>query len=102
MSVEDAHEKKISTGATAQIKMKYKIENKILGAGAFGKVFMATSVTDENSKVAIKVMNKKKLEQDLDQLKDEIEILKKLDHPNIIKYYETYENSKYLYIVMEY
>jgi serine/threonine protein kinase len=89
-------------GATAQIKKKYKIESKILGSGAFGKVFMATSVVDKNFKVAIKVISKKKLDDEVDQLKDEIEILKKLDHPNIIKYYETYENSKYLYIVMEY
>ena len=33
---------------------------------------------------------------------DEITILKNLDHPNIIKYFETYENNKYFYIVMEY
>lgn len=73
-----------------------------MGAGAFGKVFLATSVSDDKFKVAIKVISKKKLEGEVDQLLDEIAILKKLDHPNIIKYYETYENAKYLYIVMEY
>jgi calcium-dependent protein kinase len=52
--------------------------------------------------VAIKVISKKKIEDDIDQLLDEISILKSLDHPNIIKYYETYENQKYMYIVMEY
>lgn len=87
---------------TTQIKKKYRIETKILGSGAFGKVFLATSVSDENFKVAIKVISKKKIDDDIDQLLDEISILKKLDHPNIIKYYETYENQKYMYIVMEY
>jgi calcium-dependent protein kinase len=28
--------------------------------------------------------------------------LSTLDHPNIVKYYETYEDTKYLYLVMEY
>ena len=29
-------------------------------------------------------------------------ILTKLDHPNIVKYYETYDDVKYMYLVMEY
>ena len=89
-------------GATQAIKKKYKIETRVLGSGAFGKVFLATSVKDKDFKVAIKVIAKKKIEDDIDQLLDEINILRNLDHPNIIKYYETYENSKYMYIVMEY
>ena len=28
-------------------------------------------------------------------------ILTKLDHPNIVKYYETYIDEKYIYLVME-
>ena len=47
-----------------------------MGAGAFGKVFLATSVSDEQFKVAIKVISKKKLEGEVDQLLDEIAILK--------------------------
>jgi serine/threonine protein kinase len=31
-----------------------------------------------------------------------VEILTKLDHPNIVKYYETYIDEKYIYLVMEY
>ena len=89
-------------GATSQIKKKYKIETNILGSGTFGKVFLATSVADADFKVAIKVISKKKIGDDIDQLLDEINILKSLDHPNIVKYYETYENQKYMYIVMEY
>jgi calcium-dependent protein kinase len=32
----------------------------------------------------------------------EVDILTKLDHPNIVKYYETYDDEKYIYLVMEY
>lgn len=32
----------------------------------------------------------------------EIEILMKLDHPNIIKFNEIYEDSKYFYLVQEF
>ena len=38
----------------------------------------------------------------MQQVKDEIRILSSLDHPNIVKYYETYESPNYLYLVMEY
>lgn len=32
----------------------------------------------------------------------EIATLNTLDHPNIVKYYETYNDFKYIYLVMEY
>jgi len=38
----------------------------------------------------------------LASIRHEIEILGILDHPNIIKYYESYEDDKCFYIVMEY
>jgi len=31
-----------------------------------------------------------------------VKILTNLDHPNIVKYYETYVDEKYIYLVMEY
>ena len=34
-------------------------------------------------------------------LQREIGILKKLDHPNIVKLYEVYEDAKYVNIIME-
>jgi len=33
---------------------------------------------------------------------NEVAILQKLDHPNIVKYYETYEDIRFLYLVMQY
>ena len=47
-------------------------------------------------------MNKSKLKDHLDAIFEETSILTKLDHPNIVKYYETYVDEKYIYLVMEY
>ena len=46
-----------------ELKKNYVINNKtkVLGAGQFGRVFMTWRVKDENSKVAIKVLDKHKL-----------------------------------------
>lgn len=35
-------------------------------------------------------------------LRRELEILKALDHPNIVKFYETYMDDMYIHFVMEY
>lgn len=47
-------------------------------------------------------MNKAKLKDHLEAIQEEVDILTKLDHPNIVKYYETYIDEKYIYLVMEY
>ena len=73
-----------------------------MGSGNFGKVFLAHSIANPDFKVAIKTLPKAKLIDQLDAIKEEMKILSTLDHPNIIKYYETFESPKYIYIVMEY
>ena len=48
-------------------------------------------------------MHKKKLADKLEPIYEEIQILNRLDHPNIVKYYETYEDKNgYIYLIMEY
>lgn len=48
------------------------------------------------------MLSKSKLsKEELKDIANEIEIIKKLDHPNIVKIFEEYEDSKYLYIVTE-
>ena len=87
-----------------ELKLNYKItsDTKVLGAGAFAKVFKSESIADPSFKVAIKVINKAKLGRRIDDLKHEVKILHTLDYPNIVKYYETYDDVKYMYLVMEY
>ena len=49
--------------AVKDIKRLYKLNHNMLGSGAFGKVFEAESLSDPEIKVAIKVLNKKKMSE---------------------------------------
>lgn len=91
------------SGAT-ELKKNYKIDknSKILGKGAYGKVYLSENRTNPNLKVAIKVLNKTLIGNDIKCLLEEIKILHKLDHPNIVKYFETYEDQHHMYLIMEY
>jgi calcium-dependent protein kinase len=84
--------------------MNYQIGAKqtVLGNESFGKVFLSESLHDKNFKVAIKAMDKIKLKMDVDFVKSEVAVLNKLDHPNIVNYYETYNDYRYVYLVMEF
>ena len=77
---------------------KYEII-KELGSGAFARCLQVKNKTTGNL-YACKEIQKKKM-ADLEGFKYEINILIKLDHPNIIKLYEVYENEDYFYLIME-
>ena len=59
--------------------------------------------TSEDERV-IKIMDKKVniSKQELVQLNYEIDLLKHLDHPNIVKLFEVYEDKQSLYLITEY
>jgi calcium-dependent protein kinase len=76
---------------------------KFLGAGAFGKVYkVQLKGTDEIR--ALKAIKLTHLNQTLNisEIEQEVEILKHLDHPNIVKVYETFSDDDNYYIVGEY
>jgi serine/threonine protein kinase len=79
----------------------YKIEGTI-GEGTYGKVKLATHI-QTNEKVAIKFINKNKLahEGDNGRIQNEIKIMTTLDHPNILRAFEVFEDKDNYYIVME-
>lgn len=60
-----------------------------LGKGSFGKVKEAIHVLS-GEKIAIKILEKQKIkkEDDLVRIRREINILSKVQHPNIIQLYE--------------
>ena len=75
----------------------------VMGEGTFGKVF---KVQSRSSRVfrAMKMINKVKLKikpEEEEKLIKEINILKSLDHPNIMKVYEYFNEPKELYIITE-
>lgn len=72
----------------------------MLGYGQFGTVREA-SLIGHNHSVAIKSISKDKVKGQLSLLKRELDIMRTLDHPNLIKYYEAYEDERYVHIVME-
>ena len=51
---------------------------------------------------AIKSIRRKKVEENMDTLEQELDILLKVDHPNIVNFYEVYLDHKYVHLVMEY
>ena len=52
---------------------------------------------------AVKIINKKNLEEEeKEKLLNEIQILKQMDHPNILKLYEFYQDDKRYFLVTEY
>lgn len=79
----------------------YELEQKALGTGAFGTVVKGRlkGQTSETAWRAIKKIPKKKVTDKVEFL-TEIELLRKLDHPNIIKLYETFEDDRNIYMVI--
>lgn len=91
------------TGAKneGQVHSLYKWQDSDeLGRGGFGCVYRARSQIDPHHEVAIKQINKRKVDN-MDQLKSEIAILHTLDHPNILRLHEEFHDYKFVYLVME-
>jgi len=84
-------------------KIEDYLITKELGKGSYAVVKLAMhKITRE--KFAIKIYKKESLldPQKRNTVKNEINILKHLNHINIMKLYEVIDSSKYLYLVLEY
>ena len=75
--------------------------HEILGEGMNGVVKRAThKITGEE--YAVKIISKESLdEEELTAMTNEILIMSEIDHPNVIKLFETYETEKEVFLVME-
>ena len=77
---------------------EYELKEK-LGEGAYGSVYKVQQKAT-NYLRAVKAIKKKCV--DSSEFYNEIEVLKALDHPNIIKLFDCYQDKSYYYMVEEY
>ena len=87
---------------TEDIFSKYETKETI-GRGTFGKVKLGINIKTKE-KVAIKILEKRKIKNkdDSERVEREIEILKNTNNINIIKTNEIIETKENYYLIMEY
>ncbi|CAK81686.1 unnamed protein product (macronuclear) [Paramecium tetraurelia] len=73
----------------------------VLGVGAFGQVMKATQKQSGQVR-ALKTLAKKKIiNEEKEKMFAEVNILRKLDHPNIVRLFELFEDAKNYYLIIE-
>ncbi|TWW75885.1 calcium/calmodulin-dependent protein kinase 1Db [Takifugu rubripes] len=72
----------------------------VLGTGAFSEVVMAQEKVTEKM-VAIKCIPKKALKGKETSIENEIAVLRRIKHENIVALEDIYESSNYLYLIMQ-
>lgn len=79
----------------------YELE-KTIGKGNFAVVRLATHLISK-SKVAIKIVDKRQLDtENLKRINREVQIMKLLNHPHIIRLYQVIDTDDMIYLVTEY
>ena len=92
------HKENIISHKTSNISKEY-IFGKTIGTGSFGQVRLAIHKATKQTR-AVKIIQKSKV--DTKVLFNEINVLSKLSHPNIMQIYEIFDDNTNIYIVSEY
>ena len=86
----------------ADPELDYK-KLKLIGEGSFSSVYeVQNRITDIMRAMKIIKKNPKNSEQDEKDIINEINILKKMDHPNIVKIFEFYTNKESYSLITEF
>eukprot|EP00066_Takifugu_rubripes_P023269 XP_011612535.1 PREDICTED: calcium/calmodulin-dependent protein kinase type 1-like isoform X1 [Takifugu rubripes] len=84
---------------TADVKDHYDFK-KVLGMGAFSEVFLAEEKKTKRL-VAIKCIQKKALKGKENSIENEVAVLQKIKHPNIVSLEDLFESKSHRYLVMQ-
>ena len=76
--------------------------HKELGRGSYGIIYKVESAINHQIYVMKKISMKHMKAKHQKEALQEVLILKKMSHPNIIKYYSSFIEEETLYIIMEY
>jgi len=86
-------------GINELIEDHYDVQDIVLGKGEFGVVKLGKDKKN-NDEVAIKVIDKQHI-KDAPILQNEIDILRRCNHPHIVQLKAVFETESFIYIVME-
>lgn len=79
----------------------YLLDQQVIGEGAFGRVQKCKNKAT-GEVCAVKIINQFEMsQQEKVRLQYEIDILKNLNHPNIVRLYEVFQDKKQIYLVTE-
>mmetsp|Transcript_52625 Transcript_52625/g.118517 ORF Transcript_52625/g.118517 Transcript_52625/m.118517 type:complete len:700 (-) Transcript_52625:225-2324(-) len=84
------------------VSRRYILDKLALGEGGFGKVYVAKDTRFADRLVAVKQVAKVGSPEVIKCFYLEIKLMKELDHPNICKLFETFEQDNTIFVVMEY
>lgn len=96
---DEKKQEKESQGVGSDVREKYRVDHSELGHGHYGVVRKCQN-RESKEYYAVKTIKKSKVGR-LETLKREIDILRTMDHPNIIKLVDVFEDDKYLHLVTE-
>lgn len=82
-------------------RQKYNLEKVVLGTGATGTVRRGY-IKASGRKVAVKIIQKNRKLSIIPDVSYEAQLMKKVDHENIVKVYDVFEDDNTLWIVLEY
>ncbi len=86
------------------IKIRHFKLGNLIGQGSYGKVYEALD-EERGQLIAVKILDKTRLNNinnSITKIESEIEILSKLHHKNIVKYYGSSQSKNHLQIYFEY
>mmetsp|Transcript_2167 Transcript_2167/g.5058 ORF Transcript_2167/g.5058 Transcript_2167/m.5058 type:complete len:504 (-) Transcript_2167:745-2256(-) len=84
-----------------KIHDSYNFEEKKLGQGTYGSVVRATHKATGQIRAVKCIPKSSKQMKNMERFKMEIQLMKSMDHPNVVNLFETYEDRRNIYLVME-